>query len=130
MLQFPQTDPTIYQEFLSGNHVVTRSNLSLFKSICSDLDLEQSVVKDSKSRKGGIIDINRQGQASLKWYLTIHMHSAMLSIFKEFCGVSKIEENVYRMLKPSMKLKDEEDINKMINVTLDHFGNPFAVQYS
>ena len=52
----------------------------------------------------------------------------MLSIFKEFCGVSEIEENVHRMLKPSTILKDEEDINKMINVILDHFGNPFAVK--
>ena len=52
----------------------------------------------------------------------------MLSIFKEFCGVLVIEENVHRMLKPSMILKGEEDINKMINVILDHFGNPSAVK--
>ena len=102
--------------------------MSSFNSVWSDLDLEQSVVKDSKSRKGGIIVISRQEQASLKWYLTIHLHSAMLSIFKEFCGVSEIEENVHRTLKPSMIPKDEEEINKMINVILDRSGNPFAVK--
>ena len=32
------------------------------------------------------------------------------------------------MLKPSMILKDEEDINKMINVILDRFENPFVVK--
>ena len=96
-----------------------RSNLSSFNSVWSDLGLEQSIVKDSKSRKGGIIGISRQERASLKWYLTIHLHSAMLSILKGVYGVSEIEENVNRVLKPSMILKDEEDINKMINVILD-----------
>ena len=52
----------------------------------------------------------------------------MLSIFKEFSGVSEIEENVHRKLKPSMIPKDEEEINKMINVILDRSGNPFAVK--
>ena len=74
------------------------------------------------------LEILRQEQASLKWYLTIHVHSTMTSIFKEFCGISEIEENVHIMLKSSMILKDKGNINIMVNVILERFENPFAVK--
>ena len=45
-----ETAPEIYTEFQRGKHVVTRSSKSRFNSVWSDLGLEQSVVKDTKSR--------------------------------------------------------------------------------
>ena len=44
-----ETAPEIHAEFQRGKHVVTRSTKSRFNSVWSDLGLEQSVVKDTKS---------------------------------------------------------------------------------
>ena len=64
MLLFPQTAPDVHGAFEEGKHVVTRSSGS-FISVWSDLALEQTVVRDTKSRQGGIIEFSRQREATM-----------------------------------------------------------------
>ena len=52
MLLLPQTAPDVHEAFEEGNHVVTRSS-GPFNSFWSKLGLEQTVVRDTKSRQGG-----------------------------------------------------------------------------
>ena len=54
----PDTAPEVHALFVSGNHVVQRSKSGSFNNVCSDLGLQQSIVKDSKSTKGVIIRIS------------------------------------------------------------------------
>ena len=61
-----ETAPDVYREFQRDKHVVTRSSHSSFNSVWSDLGLEQSVVKDTKSKQGGIIGFSRIQEATLK----------------------------------------------------------------
>ena len=80
--RLPETAPVVHGEFERGKHVVTRSAGSSFNSVWSDLGLEQSVVKDTKTKQGGIIGFSRVQEATLKWYLTVHERSRILRNFK------------------------------------------------
>ena len=122
-----ETAPEIYTEFQRGKHVVTRSSKSRFNSVWSDLGLEQSVVKDTKSRQGGIIGFSRIQEATLKWYLTVHERSGILRNFKAMCGLLVDEDQGHRDLKRINTKKDKIEIQKIMQVITDRFGNPFSV---
>ena len=62
----------VHDHFIHGKHVVSHTISNCFNSVWSDLGLEQTVVKDSKSRQGGIIGMSRQKKTTLKWYIMIH----------------------------------------------------------
>ena len=91
-----ETAPKIQTEVERGKHVVTRSTKSRFNSVWLDLGLEQSVVKDTKSRQGGIIGFSRIQEATLKLYLTVHERSGILRNFKAICGLSEDEDQGHR----------------------------------
>ena len=108
-----ETAPDLYCEFQNGKHVVTRSSHSSFNSVWSDLGLEQSVVKETKSRQGGIIGFSRVQEATIKWYLTVHERSGILRNFKAMCGLSKEEDQGHRDLKKANTKKDESEIRQI-----------------
>ena len=110
MFQLAETAPPVYTAFQDGKHVVTRSSSTYFNSVWSDLGLEQSVVKDTKSKSGGIIGFSRQEQAAMKWALTVHEGSAILRNFKAFCGLSDRDEIIHRELTPTAITKGEAAI--------------------
>ena len=72
MLLLPQTAPEVNTKFQEGEYVVKRSENTSFNTVLSDLGLEQSVVKDSRSRKGSTTFCSRENTATTKWYLTVH----------------------------------------------------------
>ncbi len=55
MAMLPKSLPNVNDEFMNGNHTIKRS-YQPFASIWTDMALEQSVNRDSKS-KGGAIGI-------------------------------------------------------------------------
>ena len=65
MLLLPKTAPDVHEAFKEGKHVETKSSGS-FNSVWSDLGLEQTVARDTKSRQSGIIGFSRQEEATLK----------------------------------------------------------------
>lgn len=127
MLRLPETDPDISETFESGKHVVNRSESGSFNSVWSDLGLEQTVVKDTKSKTGGVIGFSRQHNAMLKWYMTVHERSAVLRNFKAMCGLNSGAEVTNHECKASVILKDEKDIAQITRVVMDRFGNPFVL---
>ena len=117
MLLLPESVPEVHALFDSGKHVVRRSSSVSFNS----------VFEDSKSRKGGIIGISQQESATLKWYLTVHVRTAITGNFKSFCQLNDVEEPIHRSLTKSMIMKDEQDIQSITSVIMDRFGNPFTI---
>ena len=51
MLLLPETAPKVNTNFQEGEHVATHSENTSYNTVWSDFGLEQSVVKDSKSRE-------------------------------------------------------------------------------
>ena len=127
MLLLPETAPKVHALFDSGTHVVRRSSSGSFNNVCTDLDLQQSVAKDSKSRKAGIIGISRQESVTLKWYLTVHVCSTITRNFKSFSQLNDVEEPIHRSLAKSMNTKDEQDIQ---SIKYNIAGCPECVIYS
>ena len=124
MLLLPQTTPGVHGAFEEGKHVVTRSSGS-FNSVWSDLGLEQTVVRDTKSRQGGIIGFSRQEEATMKWYLIAHERSAVEKKFKVLCDTSDADSNVHHDVQPNVIKQDEKDVQSIMSVITDRFGNPF-----
>ena len=117
MFLLPETAPEV-QNFLNGNHAVSRSQ-SNFSTVWSDLGLGQTIVRDSKSKQGGIIGISRQEKATLKWYLTVHERSAVVRNFKSMCGIGNLDEQIHHDLKESIIQKDTEDVQKITSIVLE-----------
>ena len=124
MLLLPQTAPGVHEAFEGGKHVVTRSSGS-FNSVWSDLGLEQTIVRDTKSRQGEIIGFSRQEEATMKWYLTAHERSAVVKDFKILCGITDADNNVHHYVQPSVIKQDEKDVQSIMSVKSDRFGNLF-----
>ena len=74
--------PLIEEEFLNGNHKVCRSTGGTFNRICTDLALEQSVNRDTKTH-GGIVSFSMNPSALVHWFLTAHECSAFTGAFNE-----------------------------------------------
>ena len=124
MLLLPQSAPDVHEAFEERNHVLTRSSGS-FNSVWSALCLEQTVVRDTKSRQGGIIRFSRQEKATMKWYLTAHERSAVVKNFKVLCDITDADNNVHHDVQPSVLKQDEKDAQSIMSVITDRFGNPF-----
>ena len=127
MMLLPENAPEISKQFQAGKHVVRRSTSNAFNGVWSDLGLEQSIVKDSKSKQRGIIGFSRNHIATLKWYLTVHEKSAVLTNFKAMCGLNPNEDSVHQDSKARTIRSDERDIQSITRTILERFGNPFIL---
>ena len=83
--------PLVHKEFLDGNHSVSRSNHP-FSKVSTNMPLEQSINRDSKS-KGGIIGISQNPSAVDGWFLTSHERAAITTTFKEMCSLNDRNES-------------------------------------
>ena len=78
MEQLPKKFPEVYAHFESGKHSVSRATAtSYFNTVATDMALEQSFNKDSKS-KGGIIGLAQDESAVEKWTITSHTKAAVV----------------------------------------------------
>ena len=90
--------------------------------------MEQSVVKDSKSRKGGIIGCSRENTATAKWYLTVQEGAAIVRNLKRMCGFNDYEEIIHCDMVPLAVKESEKNVQKIISVITGRFGNPFQFE--
>ena len=81
--------PRVHQEFLNGDHVVSRSSTP-FSQVSADMALEQSINADSKA-KGGIVGISQRPRALQWWFLTSHVRAAITTSLKNMYGVEKTD---------------------------------------
>ena len=84
MEQLQQKHPTVYQRFMEGDHIISRSSQP-FSSVWTDMALEQSINLDPKS-KGGIVGISLNADALHRWFLICHERAAITSAVRRRCG--------------------------------------------
>ena len=118
--------PSIQEEFLNGNHAVSRSQNS-FAQVWTDMTLEQSVNLDSKS-KGGIVSITQKPEALERWFLTCHERAATTSAIKEICGIEDSERvGTHKESSQARIRRDEEDVKKLLEMfDSGLLSNPFT----
>ena len=76
MLRLPKQAPAVYQEFLNGNHTVSRKRVATqFNAVSTDTALEQSLNRESKV-KSGIIGNTQDDMTVKKLTLTCHIRTA------------------------------------------------------
>lgn len=124
MQMLPTCAPEVYNEFKNGNHPVARSSQP-FGQVWTDMALEQSINRDSKSA-GGIVGVTQNASALERWFLTSHERAAITSATKKMCKLdnddivgSHKEAGVQRVKR------DESDIQKLLQTISTTMSNPF-----
>jgi hypothetical protein len=82
MNQLYDKHPEVHQQFVDGNHAVSRSDNQPFSQVWTDMALEQSINADSKS-KGGIVGITQSQSALERWFWTVHERASVTTALKE-----------------------------------------------
>ncbi len=119
--------PDVYEEFMKGNHPVSRSQQS-FSQIWTDMALEQSVNLDSKTH-GGIIGITKKPGTLERWFLTSHERATITTATKDMCGIQDSDHVGTHKESATPRLKrDETDVQQLLSVFKSELmTNPFAV---
>ena len=128
MQQLDKTHPRVYEEFMKGNHTISRLGQP-FTQVSTDMALEQSVNLDSK-KKGGIIGISKRAVALERWFLTSHQRAAITIAVKDMCGVGE-SEGPHKECSPSRIIRDEEDVQTILHQSsTGMITNPFMYDES
>ena len=96
--------------------------------VWSDMALEQSVNRDSKT-KGGIVGITLQKNALDRWFLTAHVRAAVTSAIREICSISNDDEQVselnHKEIGKKQRCRDQRDVQSMLTTVVEQMVNPF-----
>ena len=125
MRQLVTKHPEVHQEFVNGNHAVSRSSKP-FAQVWTDMALEQSINADSKSR-GGIIGISQNPGALDRWFLTSHERASVTTALKDMFTQERGRVDVHKEAAAKRVARDEADVQKLISCfTSDLMSNPFT----
>jgi hypothetical protein len=127
MKMLPSTHPHVHEQFLNGNHSVSRSDHP-FNQVWTDMALEQSINLDSKKR-GGIIGITQKPGALERWFLTSHERAAITTVTKQMCGLQDSHMfGVHKEMGTNRMNRDETDVQKILSMfSSDIMTNPFNI---
>ena len=114
----------VYNEFLRGNHTVSRSISQSFNQVWTDIALEQSINLDSKT-KGGVIGITQRPSALQKWFLTAHEITATTTATKRMIDLDESTRSSHKESSKFRVQRDENDIKKVIHALQTVMSNPF-----
>ena len=125
MRQLANKHPEVHQEFINGNHAVSRSNKP-FAKVWTDMALKQSINADSKSR-GEIIGISQNPGALDRWFLTSHERASVTTALKNMFTQDRDRVDVHKEATSKRVARDEADVQKLISCfTTDLMSNPFT----
>ena len=113
MEQLQQKHPTVYQRFMEGDHVISRSSQP-FSSVWTGMALDQSINLDSKSKEG-IVGISLNAGALHRWFLTCNERAAITSAVRRMCGSGDPDQiDTHKEAAPKRVERDENNVQKMI----------------
>ena len=113
MQQLETKHPRVHQEFVNGNHVVSRSS-NPSPQVSTDMALEQSINADSKA-KGVIVGISQRPGTLQRWFLTSHERAAITTSLKNMYGVEKTDRLGERKKASANRVtRDECDVSKLL----------------
>ena len=126
MEQLQQKHPTVYQRFMEGDHVISRSSQP-FSGAWTDMTLKQSINLHSKS-KGGIVGISLNADALHRWFLTCHERAAITSAVRRMCGSDDPDRiGTHKEATLTRVERDENDVQKIIILSKSGLmKDPFA----
>ena len=124
MQLLPTHAPEVYEEFLNGNHPVSRSSQP-FSQVWTDMALEQTINLDSKTR-GGIVGLTQNASALDRWFLTSHKRAELTAATKRLCNLEDSDKIGTHKEAGSQRVKrDENDVQRLINTITNTMSNPF-----
>ncbi|CAG9762726.1 unnamed protein product [Ceutorhynchus assimilis] len=113
--------PKMYQYLKNGNFVVRRTDTKKFNCVASDMALEQTINRDCKS-SGGVVGFTRSEPTLVRWLITRHLMGEYSSKVHDLISNFNKNSKMYSMCE---NLRDEEDINKMLDLVESTWVNPF-----
>ena len=121
-MNLPTFAPEVNTAFqINKHHCISRSSSkSYFNAVSTDMALEQSQIKDSKSA-GGIVGISQDRESCEQWALTRRLKSFISYSSKEMSGDSDEIEFPKELTTRHIK-KDEADVQSMINTTTEKWS--------
>jgi len=123
MDELPTSHPEVYQQFISGKHVVHRSN-KFWTGISVDLCIEQAMMRAIKG-KGGVTH-GRGASESVRstWISTVHKTAGVKTALSNLADVEYCHDVVHHPeLGKSRARRDNVDLVKMLDFFRCH--NPF-----
>jgi len=115
--------PEIAKEYESGGFSVQLSQYNTFGRIPVDQTIEETVNKDTKS-PGGIKGFSRNFSAVKRHYITSDLKSNCLKQLRILTKVKR--QGVHADLTPGRIMKDEHDVQKVIELLNSSWIDPFS----
>ena len=127
MKMLQEVTTTVHQEFTENRaHAVsTSSSESSFNSVSPDMALEQTVKRDSKTKRRIVEGTGMEGTRDSR-ALTAHMMAAATASFKVISGTSA-GSSFHRGLGSQRIERNENDVNNMIQCIETKLVNPFDI---
>lgn len=128
MEQLHLSAPAVYAEFSNGKHAVSRS-MSKFNRVWTDMALEQSLNCQVKST-AGIVGFSTNYSARNRWIVTAHVRAQATENILHMAGLVSQVEQPHKQSSSFRIQRDEQDVQSIVDVVHDVFGNPFKASYN
>ena len=123
MQLLPESDPEIYDEFLSGNWVVNKNPNTPFCALGADNALEH--INRSMKVSGGLVGITLNPSARVKFFLIAPELARLAEQAKSMAGSSSTTSVPHHHALTSAVLAREEKSIEQLLTTMESFTNPF-----
>lgn len=126
MRQLASKHPEAHQEFVNGNHAVSRSSKP-FAQVWTDMALEQSINADSKSRGGNNWRFTEPRCSRSMVPLTSHERASVTTALKDMFTPEQDRVDGHKEAASKRVARDEADVQRLICCfTRDLMSNPFS----
>lgn len=122
MTSLPEEVATAFAE---GQFTVKQTPGS-FKGIWSDMGVETSIIRDSKS-DSGIIGLTRRGSAVLRWSCSRHILGRYAEQMQRRSGLKTDTTKCHEQTMPAMMTRDEEHLQQIVRHIENNMVDPFSV---
>ena len=129
MKMLPKTSPEVFNSFMEGKFVVKQSSVP-FSAVATDMCLEQTINRSSKST-GGIIGNTRRKEFVARWNVIHHEMMSISETFRELSGVqlANTELSINHSFSTKHTKETSQKVEQMIRYILK-YENPFIISQS
>ena len=118
---------TVQEAFSKGQFSVKQTP-GKFKGTWSDMAVEMTIIKDSKS-DSGIIGLTRRGTSVLRWTCIRHILGQYTGAMRHRSGTHRMPTTVsHEQSKPAMMTRDEAHVQQIVNHIESNMNDPFDVE--
>ena len=123
MQLLPTHASEVYEEFLNGNHPVSRSSQP-FIQVWTDMALEQNINLDSKTRRG-IVGLTHNASALDRWFTTSHKRAELTAATKWHFNLEDSDKiGTYKEAGSQRVKRDENNVQWLIKIITNTISNP------